>query len=846
MKMNPWTLSVLLLLAGPLGADPDWHVEYPESFCVVEGSTATIPCSFTHPKVHKKTRVVVERVGRVVWCPNHLICQGTTPNVYNSSNVRADSRFLYPGDHVRNCTLKIIKTEKRDAATYRFRFETNAGGWTGQIGVRVKVTDGEDVKVRSSVTDNVVKEGGQVTLTCTSVCSFHQLDVHWYRNGHALSETGPALHLSNLTNDNAGNYTCSLDSSGQKTSVPWCLLVGEYEDGEDVKVRSSVTDHVVKEGGQVTLTCTSACSFHQLDVHWYRNGHALSETGPALHLSNLTNDDAGNYTCSLDSSGQKTSAPWCLLMGEYEDGEVVKVRSSITDHVVKEGGQVTLTCTSACSFHQLDVHWYRNGHNLSETGPALHLSNLTNDDAGDYTCSLDSSWLDSKTSAPWSLGVVVDEGKHNVTVTDKEKSHWLLTGSVVSVVLAVFLLLLAGVVFAKRRQAQKKASDVIQKLEVDCKQEAVGASEEEGPYTTMHPWTCNHGDHILTTAVVLKETQPISPPPVQVALITRHREAATEQMKMNPWTPSVLLLLAGPLGADPDWHVEYPDSFCVVEGSTATIPCSFTHPKVRRVERVVWCPNHLICHLTTPNVYDSINLRADSRFLYLGDLVRNCTLKIIKTVKQDAATYRFRFETNGHKYTGPRGVRVRVTDGEDVKVRSSVTDHVVKEGSQVTLTCTSACSFHRLDVHCGQKTSAPWCLLVGEYEDGEVVKVRSSVTDHLVKDGGQVTLTCTSAYSFHQLDVHWYRNGHALSEKGPALHLSNLTNDNTGNYTCSLDSSGQKTSAPWSLVVVEDEGFHRSVHLVVAVVKGVVLAVLLLLLAGAGFAKWCSNKTNQM
>ena len=88
--------------------------------------------------------------------------------------------------------------------------------------------------------------------------------------------------------------------------------------GEDVKVRSSVTDHVVKEGGQVTLTCTSACSFHQLDILWYRNGHALSETGPALHLSCLTNDDTGNYTCSLDSSGQKTSAPWSLLVGEYE------------------------------------------------------------------------------------------------------------------------------------------------------------------------------------------------------------------------------------------------------------------------------------------------------------------------------------------------------------------------------------------------------------------------------------------------------------------------------------------------------------------------------------------------
>ncbi|CAL8388332.1 unnamed protein product [Boreogadus saida] len=255
-------------------------------------------------------------------------------------------------------------------------------------------------------------------------------------------------------------------------------------------------------------------------------------------------------------------------------------------------------------------------------------------------------------------------------------------------------------------------------------------------------------------------------------------------MKMNPWTLSVLLLLAGPLGADPDWHVEHPDSFCVVEGSTATIPCSFTLPAVLRVERVVWCPDHPTCHLTTPNVYDSSNLRADSRFLYLGDRVGNCTLKIIKTVKQDAATYHFRFETNGRGWTGTKGVIVTVTDGEVVKVRSSVTDNVVKEGGQVTLTCTSACSFH-------------------------------------------------------QLDVHWYRNGHALSETGPSLHLSCLTNDDAGNYTCSLDSSGQKTSAPWSLLVLEDEGKPESGRgwLLTVTVVSVLLAVFLLLLAGVVFAK---------
>ena len=115
-------------------------MEYPDSFCVVEGSTATIPCSFTHPKVDKWTGAVVDRVERVVWCPDHLICHLTTPNVYDSSNLRADSRFLYLGDLIGNCTLKIIKTVKQDTGWYRFTFNTYSGWWTGRKGVGVTVT----------------------------------------------------------------------------------------------------------------------------------------------------------------------------------------------------------------------------------------------------------------------------------------------------------------------------------------------------------------------------------------------------------------------------------------------------------------------------------------------------------------------------------------------------------------------------------------------------------------------------------------------------------------------------------------------------------------------------------
>ncbi|KAJ3598346.1 hypothetical protein NHX12_001856, partial [Muraenolepis orangiensis] len=225
-KMNPSTVSVLLLLAGLVipGALQEWHVEYPKHFCVVEGSTARIPCSFTHPEFPKGVGAA-HQVDRVVWCRNHQICQGTTPAVYDSRAVRANSPSVYLGDRTGNCTLKINNfSQDERISTYRFRFDTSVPTWryTGQPGVNITVTKAE---VRVSSSENVVREGGRVTLTCTANCSFHQLEVNWYRNGQALLENGPALHLSDLTFNDTGNYTCSLATSTGKMSVPWSLVV---------------------------------------------------------------------------------------------------------------------------------------------------------------------------------------------------------------------------------------------------------------------------------------------------------------------------------------------------------------------------------------------------------------------------------------------------------------------------------------------------------------------------------------------------------------------------------------------------------------------------------------------
>nr|XP_046254525.1 uncharacterized protein LOC124064272 [Scatophagus argus] len=242
-----------------------------------------------------------------------------------------------------------------------------------------------------------------------------------------------------------------------------------------------------------------------------------------------------------------------------------------------------------------------------------------------------------------------------------------------------------------------------------------------------------------------------------------------------------MLVLTGAAGVG----VDYPDHVCAVKGSTVTLLCTFTPVESVTVnqrtipihiKRVRWCQNHRICQGNHSSVYDSQSERNDSRYKYLGDKTRNCTLQITEIQKKDEATFRFRMEANdvrGH-FTDQSGVNVTVTDDTPMRITSSSGDSPMRGGENVTLYCTAACTFH-------------------------------------------------------QLEVTWLKDNLKLPESGTALQLSPLTAKDSGNYTCSLKTSAHH-SQPFSLHVEEDEVGGSFSGLAVGVVFGVLLALFTLTL----------------
>ncbi|KAI1886316.1 hypothetical protein AGOR_G00212740 [Albula goreensis] len=299
-----------------------------------------------------------------------------------------------------------------------------------------------------------------------------------------------------------------------------------------------------------------------------------------------------------------------------------------------------------------------------------------------------------------------------------------------------------------------------------------------------------------------------------------------------------LLTLPGVLGAN--WGVWYPDKpVCAVRGSTVIIPCSY-------------------CNNT------KINPEFKSRAEYLGN-TPNCTLKIKNIMSQDSGTYRFRFEAEKeHKWTGPEGVELKVTELRAEGTSSRGTETIM-EGQPVGLTCTTQrCSIDqsqltwlkngqvlpgqvyyshnfRLELNsvsyqdsgnysCALKEnphiSSNKILLDVQYPPRNMSVLVSPSGEPV--EGSSVTLTCSSEANPPADSYTWFKTGAGALEtgKGQSYTITNIRPEDSGLYYCRAENKhGALNSDAVTLTVAA-----KSSPLIIPVLVGVTLAVLVVAL----------------
>uniref|UniRef100_A0A671PEY5 Ig-like domain-containing protein n=1 Tax=Sinocyclocheilus anshuiensis TaxID=1608454 RepID=A0A671PEY5_9TELE len=272
----------------------DWGVNYSPSYvCALKGSTVKMSCALKYPSGYE--------IETVFWT-KPAVTDGDLPPLCLVPENRERVQCVRENENTHNITLTDVT--EADKHIYYCRFTTNieSGKWTGIPGAQLDVTGRVNLQVE---TQQSVKDGDPVTLTCKSSCSLPQQTTFiWYRNTQRLT-TGTVkvnqlqLQLQSVRRDDAGNYQCAVSGYEHLISPPVYLKV-EYPP-KNVSVFINGSGEIV-EGDSVTLICSSDSKPPALNFSWFKeNQSSAVGSGQSFSISSFNSSHSGRYYCEAQN-----------------------------------------------------------------------------------------------------------------------------------------------------------------------------------------------------------------------------------------------------------------------------------------------------------------------------------------------------------------------------------------------------------------------------------------------------------------------------------------------------------------------------------------------------------------
>ncbi|XP_053532472.1 uncharacterized protein LOC108259384 isoform X1 [Ictalurus punctatus] len=360
-----------------------WSVTYStQNICSLIGSSVDIHSYYTFPNHYKVTEVF--------W---FIKDQTGVEPVDVREDEEYQGRVQYTQISQNNCSLRITNLRERDTQTYRFRFYTDVGKYTGDPGVSLSVTD-----LKVTVSD---WREQYMNLICITTCTLSNNPTYiWYKNGQRVSECKSAS-CSVAAVGGAVSYSCAVEGHDSLLSPP----VYSPKNTRAVVLSSGDTE----EGDSVTLSCSSDANPPVLAYSWFKQRAAadtLLTTGQNYSISNISSQHSGLYYCTAHNRlGQHNSTP-TLLDVLYLPKNTRAVVLSSGDTV--EGGSVTLSCSSDANPPVLTYSWFKQraaADTLLTTGQNYSISNISSQHSGLYYCTAHNR-LGQHNSTPTHLDVL--------------------------------------------------------------------------------------------------------------------------------------------------------------------------------------------------------------------------------------------------------------------------------------------------------------------------------------------------------------------------------------------------------------------------------------------------------
>ncbi|XP_046700165.1 carcinoembryonic antigen-related cell adhesion molecule 20 [Silurus meridionalis] len=293
-----------------------------------------------------------------------------------------------------------------------------------------------------------MKKGSNLTMSCTAQSS-PAAEFIWVFNGNILPQKTATIVLSNLGEEQSGNYSCLAYNS--KTQRYVTSEVTKFSVLEAISGTSIIapTSPLIAGNSTVNLTCTS--SMGKADsVQWKKDGNPLensnritfSPDGKTVSILTVQKEDSGEYSCQLKNKISSDGNNYKLTINYGPDNMAIK-----GDKQALVGQPVRMDCSFA-SFPAPTFVWKFNDTVLiGEEKECLTIPNFENFNSGIYTCEAFNLITGLKRTAT-----------HNLQVKEAaQEQNGLSSGAIAGITIAVLIAVavIIGVCIKKRRKVSE-------------------------------------------------------------------------------------------------------------------------------------------------------------------------------------------------------------------------------------------------------------------------------------------------------------------------------------------------------------------------------------------------------
>uniref|UniRef100_A0A3P8PN51 B-cell receptor CD22 n=2 Tax=Astatotilapia calliptera TaxID=8154 RepID=A0A3P8PN51_ASTCA len=352
----------------------------------VGGDDSSYSCAVKGHEGYRSAAVYVPKLPSVSVSPSAEIVEGSSVTLTCSSDANpAASYTWYKEDGQtplsKEWWLSFSSIQPSDSGQYYCTAENDLGKRTSEsVLIDVKYAPKPpSVSVRPS---GEIKEGGSVTLTCSSEANPAATFV-WYKiSGRTpLSEERQLVFRSIQPSDSGQYYCIAVNKLGRRTSE-YISIDGKYAP-KFVSVMVSPSNEF-REGGSVTLTCSSDAN-PAAQYSWYKkNGQKPLSSEQQLSFNSIQPSDSGEYYCTAQNKVGRKKSEYTSIDVKY-DPKLPSVSVSPSGEI-KEGTGVTLTCSSDAN-PAAQYSWYKkNGQKPLSNERQLSFSSIQSSDSGQYYC----------------------------------------------------------------------------------------------------------------------------------------------------------------------------------------------------------------------------------------------------------------------------------------------------------------------------------------------------------------------------------------------------------------------------------------------------------------------------